>query len=269
MTSEMENAAPSSMVADIKKGWAKRELWLMLGHYDVRARYRRTKVGTFWISLSMVIIAGVMGMLYSAILHKPVEEYIPYLLTGFTAWNLLSALVSEGCHVFTANAAAMKEIAVPISVYVYRMLWRNLIIFLYNLLVYVPCVILFGLPVFPTVLLAIPALLCVFFNGMWIGLLFGVVNTRYRDFHLMVTHAMRLLFFITPIIWSAESISGLRKAFVHFNPFYYFIEILRAPMLGKMPDPNVLWVVLAITLIGWTAAMPFFSRWHKKLTYWV
>jgi ABC-2 type transport system permease protein/lipopolysaccharide transport system permease protein len=254
---------------DIRDGWQRRELWLTLGWRDILSRYRRSWLGPFWIILSMGILAGVMGTLYSAIMLRPFDEYIPYLLVGFVCWGLFSALITEGCQAFTGNAAAIQEIPIPNSVYVYRLVWRNLLVLAHNIITYIVFLLVFQISPFPAVFFAVPGLVLILLNGMWIGLVFGIINARFRDFSQLINNLMRLFFFVTPIIWHAESATGFRRAFVSLNPFYYFVEILRAPLLGEVPGQFVWEVVLAITLIGWLGTLPIYARWRLQITYWV
>jgi ABC-2 type transport system permease protein/lipopolysaccharide transport system permease protein len=254
---------------DVREGWDWHELWLTLGWRDVLLRHRRSRLGPFWISISMAFIAGCMGSLYSAIMQRSAHDYIPYLVAGFMAWNFASALINEGRESFVANAASMREIPVPGTVYVYRLLWRNLLIFGYNAIVYVIVLFIFQLWPFPALLLVLPALGLILLNGLWAGLLLGVVNARFRDFGQLIPNAMRLVFFVTPVIWYAESATGYRSIFVHFNPMYYFIELLRAPLLGQVPGHLVWGVALGITIVGWGITLPVYAYWRRRITFWI
>src|SRR6478735_5158557 len=171
-------------------------------------------------------------------------------------WMLLQALVNEGKDVFVSNAAAIREIPVPRTVYVYKLLWKNLIILGFNSLVYVAVVILYRVSPFPNIFLVVPGLALVFLNGVWVSLLLGLINVRYRDLGQLIPNGMRLAFFVTPILWYPDSVTGFRTIFVDFNPFAYFIELLRAPLLGQVPSPLIWFVTSAITVIGWGITLP-------------
>ena len=254
---------------DVREGWRWYELWLTLGWRDVLVRHRRSRLGPLWISLSMGFVAGCMGTLYSAIMQRSPHDYIPYLVAGFMAWNFLSALVNDGKDVFVANAAAIREIPVPSTVYVYRLLWRNTLILAYNIVVYIIVLVAFRIWPFPALIFAFPALALILLNGVWVGLLLGLINVRFRDFGHMIPNAMRLAFFVTPIIWYAQSVSGLRAVFVHFNPMYYFIELFRAPLLGMVPSALVWAVTVGITILGWGVTLPLYARWRRQIAFWV
>lgn len=260
----------ASVFRDLYSGTLRwHELWLTLGWRDVLLRYRRSLLGPLWIPLSMAIVALAMGWLYSGIMKRPVQTFVPYLATGMIVWTFLQGLITDGTQAFVSNASAIKEIPVPGSVHVLRAVWRNLLVFVQHLPVYLALVLFMGVDAFPGMLLAIPGLLIVLLNGLWIGLLFGLVNVRVRDFTQVIANTMRLVFFITPIIWFAEAATGARRMLVAFNPFYYFIEILRGPMLGAVPEPRVWAIALAITAAGWIVTVPVYARWHRSIPYYV
>ncbi len=254
---------------DVRDGWNWHELWLTLGWRDVQLRHRRSRLGPFWISLSLAFVGACMGTIYSAIMQVPAHDYIPYLVTGYMTFNLLSAFINEGKDAFTGNASAIREISVPGAVYVYRLLWKNLLIFGYNAIIYVIVLAVFRIWPFPALFLALPALALILLNGLWVGILLGLINARFRDFGHMIPNAMRLVFFVTPIIWYANSVAGMRALFVHLNPMYYFIEVLRAPLLGHAPASLVWGVTLGITVVGWAVTLPVYAHFRRQITFWV
>nr|WP_246389322.1 ABC transporter permease [Microvirga mediterraneensis] len=257
------------VLREVRDGWRWRELWMTLGWREVQMRHRRSEIGPFWNTLSLAFVAICIGGLYGGIMERPMSDYIPHLVAGYMIWTLLQALVSEGKDAFVSNAAAIREIAVPGTVYVYKLLWKNLIILGYNSLVYVAVLILYQVSPFPNILLVLPALALVLVNGIWVGLLLGLINVRYRDFGQLIPNAMRLGFFVTPILWYPDSVSGIRRIFVDFNPFYYFIELMRTPLLGQAPT-SLIWIVaIGITAVGWGITLPIYAHWRQRIAFWV
>ena len=232
-------------------------------------RHRRSEIGPFWNTLSLAFVAICIGGLYGGIMERSMSDYIPHLVTGFMIWSFLQALVIEGKDAFVSNAAAIREIAVPGTVYVYKLLWKNLIILGFNSLVYVGVLVLYQVSPFPAVFLVVPALALVLVNGIWVSLLLGLVNVRYRDFGQLIPNAMRLAFFVTPILWYPDSVSGLRAIFVYLNPFYYFIELVRAPLLGQVPGALIWTVAIGITLVGWGITLPIYAHWRRRIAFWI
>ena len=108
----------------------------------------------------------------------------------------------------------------------------------------------------------------VILNGMWFALFMGIVATRYRDIPEIMNNIMQIAFFMTPILWMPDMI-GRGLGVLDFNPFYHFVELLRAPLLGQAPDALSWWVVLGITAGGWIVAFLLFARYRGRVAYWL
>jgi len=52
---------------DLRTGLLQWRLWDMLAWHDIRALYRRSKIGPLWMTLSIAIFIGLLGLLYSRI----------------------------------------------------------------------------------------------------------------------------------------------------------------------------------------------------------
>lgn len=252
---------------DIAEGAARHELWSYLAWSDTRQRYERSIIGPLWMTINMGIMVGALGLLYSSILRQELAYYLPYLAIGILLWNLISAFIIEGCNTFIASATIIRNIRAPLSVHAYYTVWRNLIVFFHNLVIYLLVVIVFQLwPTWNT-LYFIPALLLYTINGFWICLFLGLLCARFRDIPLLVASLMQILFFFTPVIWTADLVPD-RAYLVHFNPFYHFIEIARRPLLGEAPTLENWAVTLAITLAGTLAMLITFARYRGRIAYW-
>jgi ABC-type polysaccharide/polyol phosphate export permease len=70
------------------------------------------------------------------------------------------------------------------------------------------------------------------------------------------------------VLWHPDRLPN-RAALVDFNPLYYFLEVIRDPLLGNAPAPSVWAVAIGLTLIHGAIAIPFFSRFNKRIAYWV
>jgi len=121
---------------DLVEGFGKRELWLHLGWQDIKQRYRRSVLGPFWITIATGATAVAMGLLYSKLFKLPLAEHLPYITLGLIVWNLINASILEGADVFVANEGLIKQLPTPLSVHVYRLVWRQMILFAHNIIIF-------------------------------------------------------------------------------------------------------------------------------------
>ena len=262
---------------DLTAGWQHRELWSHLGWQDIKQRYRRSVLGPIWITISMAVTAVALGLLYSQLFGLPLDFFLPYVTVGFIVWGFIQKCISDGSEIFISNEGLIRHLPAPISVHVYRMVWRNILFFAHNLIVYFVMLAIFYSDKFHVgwgSLLAIPAFALLVVNGMWVGLLMGIVATRFRDIPPVTESVVQLMFFMTPIVWVYDDLLNGAKVppgarLVEFNPFLHFVEIIRRPMLGQSFVLHYWVVALVITVAGWLLTLLFLRNYRARVSYWV
>jgi lipopolysaccharide transport system permease protein len=257
-------------LADLKGGLASRALWSSMGWQDIRQRYRRSMLGPFWLTLSMGLMVGGMGVIYAAIFNQPIERYMPHLTLGLLFWNYLTALVNEGGTTFITAEHVIKQIRIPYSVYLLRTIWRNTLILAHNFVVFFVVALVFDVHPTWATLLFIPGLVLFVLTAFAIGLVFGMVAARFRDIPQIVASLLQVVFFITPILWTPDTLQSThRVALISWNPFWHFLEILRAPWLGHAPTALNWVVTLSLCAASWLVMLAFFRRFRSRISFWL
>jgi ABC-type polysaccharide/polyol phosphate export permease len=259
---------PGRAAADLMRGLRLWRTWLSLGWHDVRQRYKRSVLGPLWITLSMGITVAALGVLYARLFAQPIDTYLPFVALGFIVWGLISGLLLDACAVFVTAESYIRQIRLPLSFYVFRMVWRNLIVFAHNMLIFAVVVMLLPVDVGWHMLAALPGLLLVALTGLWAGLLVGMVCTRYRDVPQLVASVVQVSFFLTPIVWQPGQLAR-NTWVVEVNPFFHFVDIVRSPLLGSLPSVNSWSTAIAITVVGALVTFVVFARYRYRIAYWV
>ncbi|MGV9825115.1 MULTISPECIES: galactan export ABC transporter permease subunit Wzm/RfbD [unclassified Gordonia (in: high G+C Gram-positive bacteria)] len=260
---------------DLNTGLRTSQLWLHLGWQDIKQRYRRSLLGPLWITIATGVTAVAMGLLYGELFNMDIATFLPYVTLGFIFWNFIQNSILEGAEVFSKNEGLIKQLPAPISVHVYRMVWRQLIIFAHNIVIYIVVLIVFPQPLNWTVVLVVPAIILYVLNGVWVCLVFGILSTRFRDIGQLLTTAVQLVFFMTPIIWTTESLSSTthqessRLKLVELNPMYHYLDIARGPLLGQSVAFYHWAIVLGCTAVGWLFALVVMRNYRARVAYWV
>ncbi len=261
---------------DVAEGARAFHLWGLLGWQDIRRRYRRSKLGPFWLTISMGVLVGTLGVLYASLFNLEIANYLPFVAVGFIVWGLISGLIADGCETFIGAEGIVKQVNLPLSVHVYRAVWRNLIVFAHNAIIYVVVAVLFAIWPGWAGLLALPGLALLCLNGVWVGLLLGLVSARFRDISQIVVSIVQVSFFLTPIIWTPELLSGRSSVLgvdpslvLDVNPFFHLVEVVRAPLLGQAPALLSWYAVLGVAGGGWLATLVMYRRYRGRIAYWV
>jgi len=255
---------------DLLRGFQKRELWGRLAWLDVKRRYRRTTIGPFWNSITLAIYVLTVGTVGAAIWHQNIYDYLPFLVSGMIVWTLVSSIINESCSLFIAGQSLFRNIQLDYSVLAYAMVWRNFLVLLHNFVVYFLVVLVLKPSLLcATALLAVPGLALVLVNGVWISLLLGMLCLRFRDVPQLVSSIMQIAMLITPLFWPADTLTGIKQfVFVDLNPLYHAVDVVRAPLLGRVPEAISYGAMIAMTIGGWWLTYAMFKRFRKRIAYW-
>ena len=255
---------------DLLRGFQKRELWGRLGWLDVKRRYRRTTIGPFWNSITLAVYVLTVGTVGAAIWHQDIYEYLPFLVSGMIVWTLVSSIITESCSLFIAGQSLFRNIRFEYSILSYALVWRNFLVLLHNFAVYFLVVLVLKASLLSfTALLAIPGLALVLINGLWVSLLFGIICLRFRDVPPLVSSALQIAMLITPLFWPADTLTGIKRfVFVELNPLYHVVDVVRGPLVGRVPEATSYTVMVALAIGGWWLTYAMFKRFRKRIAYW-
>jgi ABC-type polysaccharide/polyol phosphate export permease len=263
-------SSEASTWKDLTDGLLKYQLWGRIGWLDVKRRYRRSVIGPFWGAATLALYTIAVGVVGAGLWHQDVHDYLPYLSSGMIVWTLVSMIVIEACNLFILGHALFRNVSFEYSILAYALVWRNVIIFGHNLAIYVLIALVLKPTLFdPIALIAVPGVLLVWANGVWIALLIGMLCLRYRDVQPLIQTAVQILMLITPIFWTPESLAGtLRLLFVQLNPVYRLIDLVRTPLLGHVPTSASYLFVAGLAVVGWSVTYVIFRKFRGRIAYW-
>ena len=255
-------------VKDIVDGLLSVHVWAVLGWQEVRQRYRRSILGPFWITISTALMVVVMGPLYGKLFGQDIGRYFAHLGISYVFWLFLAQTINDSCTAFISSEGYIKQVKLPLTVYVASVIWKNVVFLAHNFVVIV-LVMGYVRPQIGISILLVPvALVVMAVNGIMFGVVLAALSARFRDIPMIVLNLVQVAFFMTPVMWQAQML-GRHQWAVNLNPFYHFLEIARAPLLG-LPTNAWSWVaVAALTLVGGVACMVTMTRCRSRIAYWV
>lgn len=242
--------------------------WTLLAWDDVQGRYRRTALGPLWLTLSHGIFVLGLGISFSVILDQPLEDYFVYLAAGMTVWIFISTSLIEGPAIFMRGHSLLFSYDLPASIHIFRAVLGQLIMFAHHMLVYVAALILVKNTLTWESLLAIPGLMVLTSAAVGWSTLLAMLGARYRDLAPAVAAITQMMFMLTPIFWDRVHLQDAAW-FALFNPAYHLVEVVRAPLLGRAPEPMTWAVSLAAAALLLAAAGALYALKRRNLSYWL
>lgn len=255
--------------SDIKRAFIDHALWRTLAWYDIRARYRRSALGPFWITISMAVTIAAMGPLYGSLFNFDPSDFVPHLALGLIFWALLSSCVNDSASTFSDAAHYMKQTFIPAPIFVLRIMYRQILVLGHNLIIYPIVALILWNSFNENIFWFFPALALVFANLVSISMLISILCARFRDMAPILNSIMSLLFFITPIIWRVEQLPEGRQYLLSWNFFAIYLDLLRKPFLGQVPNWNEWSFAIVSSIILGIAAFLIYAKTRHRITYWL
>lgn len=237
---------------------------------DIRLSYRRSTLGPLWNSATLVLQISVIGILFSRLFSAELIPYLLHLGSGLIIWMAIVTALNEAATSIIGAASTLRQAPLSPMVFVLRALFKNLLIALHNLLALVPF-FLFAPSYFGWNLAFGPVLLVATLVSIgWVGLLVAIASSRFRDLPSILQATLTVLFYVTPILWSVDQFEGtVVERIIEWNPFYHVVTVARNALLGELiPAPSIFYV-LVFGALGWFFSLIIFSRFHRRIIFWI
>jgi ABC-2 type transport system permease protein/lipopolysaccharide transport system permease protein len=216
----------------------------------------------------MAIMVIALGVVYAQIFKTTLRDFMPFLCVGLLVWSLIGSVLTEAGGLFTGAESYIKQVRLPYSLYAFRFMWSKVIIFGHNFVIYFGILVYFKIWPGAVALYVLPGFAIVVANGVLAAIYLGIVSARFRDVPQVVASIVQIVFFMTPIMWKPELL-GSHHILVTLNPFFHLIEIVRAPLLGELPNSDSYIAAALITGVNGLLAILFFARFRARISYWV
>jgi len=246
------------LFSEIKAIYKWRELlWKMVGR-EVKARYKQSILGYFWVILNPLAQMLVMSFAFSVILRVPTfsSPNIPYSVFLFVAllpWTLFSSSLGSASASLVGAGSLITKIYFPRTILVISTIIAKIIDFLFANSILVIYMIFYHMPININILWIIPIFFIQQIFTLGLSLFFSAANLLYRDVQYLLSMILLLWMYLTPVIYSADMIPAKYKIIFQLNPMSVIINAYRQVILGggspKYSSLIVAFVVSSIVLL--------------------
>ena len=224
----------------ISEIWRYRDLLMLLVRRDFVAMYKQTVLGPLWFVIQPIMTTLVFTVVFGNIAGISTDGLpkMLFYLSGITCWNYFAESLTKTSETFTANAnifgkVYFPRIIVPMSIVVSSLLKLGVQFSLF--VVFAIWFKIQGADFAPTsvgwlfpVLVLIMGLL-----GLGTGMIISSMTTKYRDLRFLLTFAVQLLMYGTPVIYPSSALPSKYQWVIAANPVSPIIETFRYGFLGK------------------------------------
>lgn len=201
-----------------------------ISRIELRAKYKRTSIGSLWNLVGFVLKVAVLTAIYTGVLNKDIEEYLPFLMIGIGLWGLISGALMYGCTAIVNNIKMIYMSSDFLFGAVYKGVFREVYLFApLGVVIILTLTFLGRLSFSGAVGGAVGvAMLVVLLYQMALSLSFSCARKPYLR-HVF-SSVMAIAFIASPVIWDRGDLGDMQLV-ADLNPFYYMLGLVREPIL--------------------------------------
>ncbi len=245
-------------------------LWMHLGWQDLLRQYRRSFLGPTWIAINMAIFTAAFGWIGAQLFNQDTRTYIPYFCLGNIFFGFLTGMFNDGCRTYIDAAPFLKQASYPKFTFVFRVVWRNLLLLAHQIPLILVVLWYGGLLNGSLWMIWLPGFIMSTISATLVLAILAAIATRFRDVPMVVSSILQIAFFITPVMWQPSQLTASRAHLITvFNPLAAWLELLRAPLLGKTPSGTA-WLTAGVTfgiLLALCTIVYLVAR--RRINYWL
>jgi lipopolysaccharide transport system permease protein len=226
---------PRLLEFNFKEIWRYRDLTWLFVRRDFVAQYKQTILGPFWHFIQPVLTTLMFLFIFGKVAKIPTDGIPPVLfyLSGITLWNYFAACLTGTSSTFLANASIFGKVYFPRIIMPVSVILSNIIRFgvqLLLLFIAIVWTIMNGYQIHVSLtLLLLPLLLLLMAGiGLGLGIIVSSITTKYRDVSVLMTFAVQLGMYATPIVYPSSFLEKTPYKIVGIvNPLSPIVEAFR------------------------------------------
>jgi lipopolysaccharide transport system permease protein len=222
--------------------WRYRDLLWLFVRRDFVAQYRQTILGFLWHVIQPILTTLMFLLIFRNIANISTDNIEPpflFYMAGITVWNYFSTVLTTISTTFITNAPIFGKVYFPRLVLPLSVALSNIVKFGIQfglLLLFMIYNVFRGHPIHVTVYwLFIPVLLALMAGiGLGLGIIISALTTKYRDLNILMTFAVQLAMYATPVAYPLSYLKGKSYSWViNINPMTSIVEAFRFAVFGK------------------------------------
>ena len=273
------HAGTPTLSAPLKMFQNLREYHQLVRHFisrDLKTRYHGSIIGWGW-SIAEPLALTVTFYILFAILSDSTDPYRPFnILIGILSWTFFARTFSRGTTSLQRNSGLIQRIYFPREIFLFSGAGFQLVQMLLSMIVLIP--LLYHYNLVPSVQILYFPLGVLMIGMLALGLAFftSIVQTRVRDMEHIVTVALRIGFYLTPVFYNLDMITQSRipaeysDIYLYLNPMATYLTMIRSAFTGQplgISNEHLAFTISSTVLIFLLGTMYFIRKERKAVKF--
>ena len=229
--------------------WSQRELIYVLARRDVAILYKQSLIGAAWAVVQPLSLAAVFSLFFGLLAHIDTGTDVPYpvfAVLGMVTWLFFASALGKVASSTVDSAPLISKVYFPRLVIPVAAVLAPTVDFAVGMAVALVVTLAYGV-VPPLQVVLIPLIVpCVLAVALGFGLWLAAIHVKYRDIGNVVSFAILVGLFITPIVYPFSNIPDSYHVLYGLNPMVGVLELMRWMVLPGSDFPLMLMVVTVV-----------------------
>ena len=224
----------------LKELWDHRDLIFLFVRRDFISVYKQTILGPLWYLIQPLFTTVIFVIVFGNIAKISTDgnPQILFYMSGLIFWNYFADCLNKTSNTFLNNAHIFGKVyfprlSVPISIIITNLITFSIQFGLLLIFYFYYFTNHARLQPNPYLLLLPVLIISTGLLGLGTGIIISSLTTKYRDLKFLLTFALQLMMYATPVIYPLSTIPAKYQIFLLINPMTAIIETFRYALLGS------------------------------------
>ena len=218
---------------------------------EFRGKYKKSFLGVLWSFLNPLFQLLIYALVFPFILRNNVENYTVFLIVALMPWTFFNSTIIQSAASVVTNGGIIKKVYFPREILPISTTTSNLINFLITGIIVIGALIISGIGLSSTIFMLPLIIIMQYILQLGFAFIFSAITVYIRDVEYIINIFMMLMFYLCPIVYSADMIPSKYLPIFKLNPMFHIIGYYREILYyQQMPDiKNILILFICCVLI--------------------
>ncbi|MEU9290452.1 ABC transporter permease [Streptomyces sp. NPDC048275] len=271
------SGARPSLPEYVRQLWARRHFITAFATARLTSQYSQAKLGQAWQVMTPLMNAAVYYFIFGILLGTKhgVPDYIPFLVTGVFIWTFTQSSILSGTRAISGNLGLVRALHFPRAALPVSLALQQLQQLLFSMAALVVILLVFGVPVSLSWVLAVPALVLQFMFNAGMAMILARMGAKTPDIAQLMPFLLRTWMYTSGVMWSIDKLTagkdlpGFVLVLLKANPAAVYIDLMRFALIDSFHAhqlPSHVWALAT----GWALLVGvggFIYFWKAEETY--
>lgn len=232
---------------------------------EFRGKYKKSFLGVIWSFLNPLFQLLIYAFVFPFILKNDVDNYIVFLIVALMPWTFFNSTVVSSAASIVTNGGIIKKVYFPRVILPISTTTSNLINFLITGIIVVGALFISGIGLSFAVIMLPLIIVIQYILQLGLAFIFSSITVYVRDVEYIINIFMMLMFYLCPIVYSADMIPNKYLPLFKLNPMFHIIGYYREILYyQKLPNISGVMLLLFFCLIVLFAGYFVFIKLEKR-----